>query len=152
MSDMVVDADAFGRTIEQLLGRLETNLETFLPETVERTLAVGEQAWRDNANGQFSGTYVIGGFGDPKYGKVVTIGKYAKSIRHRMMKRGGHEFEGEIGSPSLPGLPHLLEKGHARVGGGYVAGRKHIEPAADSAFDRFEEFLDEAIEGAIFSV
>ena len=152
MSDMVIDADDFGRTIEQLLGRLETNIETFLPETVERSLAVGEEAWRKNAKGQFSGKYVVGGYGDPRYGRVIKAGKYARSIRHRMRKRGGHEFEGEIGSPSLPGLPHLLEKGHARIGGGYVAGRKHIEPAANEAFGKFEEFLDEAIEGAIFSV
>ena len=57
--------------------------------------------------------------------------------------------DGEIGSASMPGLAHLLEKGHASVGGGFVSGREHIAPAADEAFDDFERRLGASVERAI---
>lgn len=86
------------------------------------------------------------------YGKVYRTGKYANSIRHQMTSQGGSNAEGEIGSATMPGLAHLLEKGHATIGGGFVAGREHIAPAADDAFDKFETFLSEAIQEAIDEV
>lgn len=55
----------------------------------------------------------------------------------------------EIGNSATPGLPHLLEKGHAKMGGGRVEGRKHIAPAADKAFEEFQKLVEEAVDDAI---
>ena len=39
---------------------------------------------------------------------------------------------------TVPGLPHLLEYGHAKRGGGRVPGRAHIKPVEDKITKDFE--------------
>lgn len=167
MSDVVVDIDDFGRTLEQLLSRVNANVKERALPVVESALEVGEAAWKENANAVLSQSYSRGGWGKVKwtetyrsgkfkgqtkrqhwYGRTYQTGKYARSISHKMISGGG-DPSGEIGSASLPGLAHLLEKGHARVGGGSVPAYKHIEPAAEKAFDHFEDAMGLAVEEAI---
>lgn len=45
---------------------------------------------------------------------------------------------------SNPGLPHLLENGHAKRGGGRVQGRKHIEPVEKEIIEKFTKAVMEA--------
>ena len=45
-------------------------------------------------------------------------------------------------------LTHLLEKGHAKAGGGRVKGRKHIKPAEENAVKKLEEKIKEVINNA----
>ena len=44
-------------------------------------------------------------------------------------------------------LTHLLEKGHANVGGGRVPGRPHIYPAEQKAIVGYERQLETVIRG-----
>lgn len=44
------------------------------------------------------------------------------------------------------GLPHLLENGHAKRGGGRVAGRSHIAPVEQEIIKEFEQAVKEAIQ------
>ena len=167
MTDITIEADAFGRTLTELLGRVGTGVGKAMPETVKGSLKTGQKAWKKNARAVLSKSYTRGGWGKHRknatryksgkhkgqiksgwYGRVYTTGKYANSINSHLIK-GGDSPEGEIGSPTVPGLAHLLEKGHASVGGGFVGGRAHIAPAAEEAFKDFEKRADRAVERAI---
>jgi len=68
-----------------------------------------------------------------KAGAPAQTGGYAKSIRFRVEGKG-REVQGHVYS-TKPGLPHLLEKGHAKVGGGKTRAIVHIAPAADDGFE-----------------
>lgn len=168
MADVTIESDRFAATVEELLSRLNDGVKTHAPQAVEKALKRGEKAWKKNAKSVLSRSYSRGGWGRKKparilksgrksrkvewYGKTYKTGKYARSIRHHMLTSMGELTEGEIGSASMPGLAHLLEKGHASIGGGFVSGREHIAPAADEAFDNFEKYLEEAIQEAINEV
>lgn len=74
-------------------------------------------------------------------------GKYAKSWNVQ-------EDRSRLGSTytvysKQPGLPHLLENGHAkRNGTGWVNGRPHIAPAESAAVEAFETELTIKLGGA----
>lgn len=168
MTDITISADRFATTVEGILERLGSGVERYMPRAVEKALEEGQVEWKKNARSVLSRSYSRGGWGKAKanavryrsgkhkgqvksgwYGRVIKTGKYANSVRHHMLTSGGSVAEGEIGSQRLPGLAHLLEKGHALIGGGSARAFEHIAPAADKAFDDFEKYIDEAIEEAI---
>ena len=72
-------------------------------------------------------------------GAPVDKGGYAKSIRYRV-EGEGREVQGHVYS-TKPGMPHLLEKGHAKVGGGRTRAIEHIAPAADDGFELTEKVI-----------
>jgi len=72
-------------------------------------------------------------------GAPAKTGGYSKSIRYRV-KGSGSEVQGHVYS-TKPGLPHLLEKGHAKVGGGRTRAIEHIAPAADDGFELAEQVI-----------
>lgn len=51
-----------------------------------------------------------------------------------------------VHNAKLPGLVHLLEHGHAKRGGGRVAGRPHVAPAAEPRLQQMEENIKRIIE------
>lgn len=72
-------------------------------------------------------------------------GDYFDGWSYRVSQEGG-DWASEVGNAKVPGLAHLLEKGHARVGGGRVAARPHIAPAAEEAFEAAWAALVEGVE------
>lgn len=86
-------------------------------------------------------------WGDHGYHKNAP--KYAKGFTYTTRIKSKEFAVGEVGNKTYPGLVHLLEKGHARVGGGRVEGIPHVAPAADKAFVQYEKLAMKAIEEAI---
>ncbi len=74
---------------------------------------------------------------------VGGTGKYAKGWTSQV-EIGRLSAVGTIYNRT-PGLPHLLEHGHAKRGGGRVSGRTHIAPVEEKLVEEFTK----AVEGAI---
>lgn len=72
-------------------------------------------------------------------------GRYARSWAAKKTKENSHSLEMTVHSKDRYQIAHLLEKGHAKRGGGRVAGRPHIAPAEEHG----EEMLTELVEKAL---
>ena len=72
-------------------------------------------------------------------------GAYAKSWAVKKTKENSHSLEMTVHSKNRYQLAHLLEKGHAKRGGGRVVGKAHISPAEESGVQLFEKLIEEAL-------
>ena len=72
----------------------------------------------------------------------VLTGRYKKSWRIKKIRENANSLDVLVHSSNRYQLTHLLEFGHAKRGGGRVAGKSHIEPAAEKG----EQDLIKAIE------
>lgn len=70
--------------------------------------------------------------------------KYAKGWTSQFEKtRLGAKVT--IYNKTVPGLAHLLEKGHALVGGGRLEGKPHIKPVEEETVKEYEERITNEI-------
>lgn len=70
-------------------------------------------------------------------------GKYAKGWTSKF-ETGRLSAQGVIYNKT-PGLPHLLEHGHAKRGGGRVPGRAHIAPVEEKLVEEFTKAVEKAL-------
>lgn len=77
----------------------------------------------------------------------VLTGDYAKSWTYGEKKQSKGKFQMTVyaDAPEYR-LTHLLEKGHAKVNGGRVAGIPHIQPAELSAAELLINHIKEGLE------
>ena len=125
-----VEDDEFAIALSEILGDIASASEDALFDCVHDALVEGRDEWRRNA-AEHDALYHEGNW---KYGENVTY----RTLR----KKSG--VEGHIFSRK-PGLPHLLEKGHAKIGGGSTRAYPHVKPAADYAFEYVRRMLPEYI-------
>ena len=69
-------------------------------------------------------------------------GAYAKSWAIKSVKETSDSLEVVVHSKKRYRLTHLLEHGHAKRGGGRVAGRPHIAPAEQKGIEQLEREIE----------
>ena len=72
-------------------------------------------------------------------------GAYAKSWATKKTGENSHSLEMTVHSKNRYQLAHLLEKGHAKRGGGRVSGKTHIAPAEENGVQLFEKLIEGAL-------
>jgi len=72
-------------------------------------------------------------------------GTYAKSWTSSKVRETSHNLQMTVHSRNRYRLAHLLEKGHAKRGGGRVQGKPHIAPAEKNGEELLENLIRKAI-------
>ncbi len=70
--------------------------------------------------------------------------KYWKSWTSKVKKEKSGDWSVTIYS-KMPGLPHLLEYGHALRQGGRVQGREHIKPVEETLIEEYEKGIEKGL-------
>ena len=116
-----ITIDQLASEVDKILQEYGEDVDKNLRDIVKETVKKGAAAVRNSAGGAVGGT-----------------GKYARSWTSEV--GGGRlRVEGTVYSKK-PGLPHLLEHGHALRGGGRssTAARPHIAPVEEELVREFE--------------
>ena len=74
-------------------------------------------------------------------------GAYSKSWTVKTQKETANSLEVVVHSKNRYQLAHLLEHGHAKRGGGRVAGKPHIAPAEEKAIKELEQEITRKLGG-----
>lgn len=120
MAKRLRGVDGLSAEIEKILDDYKDQINDGVQDAVEAATKAGAKAVKQEAQSKFKGT------------------KYASGWTSKVEKDrlGAH---GVIYNKSVPGLPHLLEHGHANRGGGRTPGRVHIKPVEDMITKEFEQ-------------
>ena len=125
MASRKITVDNLGEAIAGILEEYGDEVQKDMDDVVKDVGKAGVKAIK-SASGVFGGTgkYRKGWTSQTeteRYGSTVTI--YNRT----------------------PGLPHLLENGHAKRGGGRVPGKTHIAPVEQELIKQFEEQIEKAV-------
>lgn len=116
-----VGVDGLRSAINKILKEYGDGVNADVSKVVQRTGQRAAKALREESRAKF---------------KTQHNYQYAKGWTASMDK--GRYDATSIVHNKVPGLPHLLENGHAKRGGGRVAGRPHIAPVEAAVVSQFE--------------
>ena len=118
-----ISADRLASEVNKILQEYEGSVQENLGEVVKQVSKKGAQSLRQKSKSTFGGS-----------------GKYASGWTSTV-EAGRVSAQGIIYNKT-PGLPHLLEHGHALKRGGrtvgFVEGRTHIAPIEETLIKEFE--------------
>lgn len=115
-----VTTDTLADSIRDILEEYGDEVKGSLDEITKKIAQKGQQAIKNESKSKFNGKrYWKGWKVDIQVGRLDT--------------------KATIYNESLPGLPHLLEYGHAKRGGGRVQGTVHIAPVEEQLVNEFEK-------------
>lgn len=121
-----VEIDKLGDAIDSILEEYAEDIQKNVDEAAVQVGKAGTAALRASSRQNFGGT-----------------GKYARGWKAKAeVLRTGTKVTLYNTTPSLP---HLLEHGHAKRGGGRVKGTEHIAPVEKEIAEKFERAVKEAI-------
>lgn len=118
-----VTAENFSEQVEALLEKYSEEVTLTVKDVIKAAAKQGAKLVKSNAS-------VFGGSGEYKRGWTSKVEEDRLSTT------------GIIYNRSQPGLPHLLEHGHAKRGGGRVPGVEHIAPAERQAIEIVQKELE----------
>lgn len=130
--DSLIQIDGLEAAVDEILTEYLGETAEMLHDAVDTTTKELVEEIRENARKAFPE-----GSGD-----------YAKSWTQKLDRKGSKRGKyGRIAYAKGSGgsIAHLLEHGHAKVGGGYVAGRPHIAPAEKHAESRFPQLVRDSL-------
>ena len=117
-----VRVDQFAAAVQEILTQYGTDIHENLDDIVTDITKQGVKTLKGEARGTFrrhTGKYAAG------WTSEIEIGRFSS--------------QGTIYNAKVPGLPHLLEHGHANRNGGRTPGRVHIAPVEAEMVRTFEE-------------
>lgn len=115
--------DTLASDIQQILSEYVGDVENLTAETVKQIGQKGVQALKSSSD-------VFGGTGKYRSGWSSKVEETRSGARATLY------------NAKVPGLPHLLEYGHALRGGGRVSGTVHIKPVEDELEKAFTQELE----------
>lgn len=125
-----IPVDRLSAEINKILTEYGNEVQENVDDAARRVTKAGAKAVRGNAQS----TFRVGN-GEKNYAKGWTS----------KFETGRLSAQGIIYNKDLPGLPHLLEHGHANRNGGRTPGRAHIAPVEQKIIEDFEKAVKKAI-------
>lgn len=117
--------DKLADAVQKVLQEYAEDATTATKEVVQRVAKEGAKAVKKSA---------AGAYGSGRYSRGWT-----STVEETRLGATGVIYN------KTPGLPHLLEKGHAKRNGGRVPGRPHIAPVEEEIVKDFPKELEERL-------
>lgn len=118
--------ETLGSVIDEILDEYEDEIKKNSETITKKMGQKGVQALKNASKSAFNGN------------------KYWKSWTSKVTKEKTGDYSVVLYS-KMPGLPHLLEYGHALRQGGRTEGRTHIKPVEETLIEEYEKGIEKGL-------